>query len=122
MRTKNAPELHRLAEAARVGEAAALRQFKALAQANGYQGRVGGWIYRGDRVINQGWRSLADDVECNRVVFAQQLPEQPPTPTPLQDVDALRVLADHLPMHQTHGALLMLGRIEAALLAAGGAR
>lgn len=117
MTRKNAPELHRLAQAARMGETAALRQFKDLARANGYRALPGGWVYLGGRVVCQGWRALADAVESNRIVFAQPLPEQPPTPTPQQDVDTLRVLIDHLPMHQTHEALLALARIEAALRA-----
>lgn len=116
---KNASELRQLAQAARLGEAAALRQFKTLARANGYRGQAGGWIYHGDQPVNQGWRSLADDVECNRIVFAQPLPEQPPTPTLLQDVATLRqVPIDHLPTHQTREVLLALDRIEAALRAA----
>lgn len=119
---KNAPELHQLAAAARLGETAALRRFKDLAQANGYRAEVGGWIYHGDQVVYRGWRRLAGDVERNRVIFAQPLPEQPPTPATLQDVATLRVLVDHLPTHQVHEALMALGRIEAALRAAGGAQ
>lgn len=55
-------QLVQTAETAKDGGPAALETFKMMAKRAGYAGRRGGWIYRDDVRVCQGWQALAAQV------------------------------------------------------------
>lgn len=63
-------EIGKLADRARVGEPAALREFVKLAKQEGWTGQPGGMLYRDGKFTGvRGWRELADHVYFGMVRF-----------------------------------------------------
>src|SRR6185369_12862585 len=75
-------DIQALALKAQHGEAKALREFKKLAQAEGYKGQAGGWIYYRDvlQATTQGWAALASMVATGRVRFSLAEARTAPVP------------------------------------------
>ena len=66
----NRTEIRDLADQARTNPKIARGAFRKLAMENGFVGRSGGWIYRGEGgAIVQGWQGLADLVCYGQVTF-----------------------------------------------------
>lgn len=77
-------EITALAQAAYDGDRKALREFKALAQTSGYEGRPGGWIWftRLDSThpTCQGWQALAGRVLDARTILHPAVDVRVPMP------------------------------------------
>lgn len=66
----NRTEIRDLANQARTNPKIARGAFRKLAMENGFVGRSGGWIYRGEGgAVVQGWQGLADLVCYGQVTF-----------------------------------------------------
>lgn len=93
----NRTEIRDLADQARTNPKIARGAFRKLAMENGFVGRSGGWIYRGEGgAVVQGWQGLADLVCYGQVTFTATEERD------AQDQNAVKAEADEIIEQQSN--------------------